>query len=367
MKQTVFFKMVGVLVLGLSLTLPGMAAETQNQDIVGEWRLARVVAADAAGGQRGGMMASILSLARDKDGKLTGRTIGMMGITELTDVKFENGTLTYSQTMRMRQGQEESVLRFTGTLKDGKLVGTQTSPRGEMQMEGTLLVAPPAIVGNWEITTTRGDQQRVSILSVTADKDGKFAATWQRQRNAQADNSAQADRPQGQRGPAALSDVEYKDGKLTFTRKFMGRGQQADQQQQTQQQERVSRYVLTAKGDVLTGTVTTEQGEQPVEGKRAAASPLAGTWILTITGDRGERTQRLVVNPDMSGLYGPTALEKIAFENNEVSFKISMSFGERTFESTFKGKLDGDKLVGQMSSTGQNDQVVTQEVVGKKL
>ena len=89
--------------------------------------------------------------------------------------------------------------------------------------------------------------------------------------------------------------------------------------------------------------------------------------MLTITGERGERTQRLVVNPDMSGLYGPTALDTVGFENNEVSFKISMSFGERTFENTFKGKLDGDKLVGQLSSTGQNDQVVTQDVVGKKM
>ena len=144
-------------------------------------------------------------------------------------------------------------------------------------------------------------------------------------------------------------------------------GARGGQQQQDQQQERVSRYVLTAKGDVLTGTVTTQQGEQAIAGKRAAASPLAGTWMLTITGERGERTQRLVVNPDMSGLYGPTALDTVGFENNEVSFKISMSFGERTFENTFKGKLDGDKLVGQLSSTGQNDQVVTQDVVGKKM
>jgi hypothetical protein len=361
MKRTDVFKMFGVVILVFSMALPALAAEAQ--DIVGDWQMARVEAADAAGGQRGGMMGSILSLVRDKDGKLTGKMIGMMGITELTDVKFANGTLSYSQTMRMRQ--EETVSTFTGTVKDGKLVGTQSSQRGDVQMEGTRQAAAPAIVGNWEITTTRGDQQRVTVLSVTADKDGKIAAAWQPQRReGQAERPAQADGSQGQRSPAALSDVEYKDGKLTFTRRTMGRGQQDPAQQP---QERVSRYVLTAKGDVLSGTVTTEQGEQAVEGKRAAASPLAGTWMLTITGERGERTQRLVVNPDLSGLYGPTALEKIGFENNDVSFKISMSFGERTFENTFKGKLDGDKLVGQMSSTGMDGQIVTQDVVGKKM
>ena len=366
MKRMAWLKTVGILVVMLTVTLPVWAADAKP-DIVGEWRLSRVMPADAqnAAAPRGGMMASILSLSRNKDGKLTGQMIGMMGITDLNDVKFENGTLTFSQTMRMRQ--EEAVSTFTGTLKEGKLVGTQTSPRGEMAMEGTPILPPPAIVGNWEITSTRGDRQMVTILSVTTDEDGKFAATWQPQRpqGQEQGQPQQADRPQGQRGFGELSDVQYKDGKLTFTRRSMRRTQQQDQQQD-QQQERVSTYVLTAKGDVLTGTVTSQQGERPIEGKRAAASPVVGTWMLTVTSERGERTQRLVVCPDMTALYGATPVEAVTCENNAVSFKITMGFGDRTFETTFKGTLDGDKLTGQLSSTGQNDQVFTQEVVGKK-
>jgi len=117
---------------------------------------------------------------------------------------------------------------------------------------------------------------------------------------------------------------------------------------------------------VLTGTVTSQQGERAIEGKRAAASPVVGTWMLTVTSERGERTQRLVVYPDMTALYGATPVEAVTCQDNAVSFKITMSFGDRTFETTFKGTLDGDKLTGQLSSTGQNDQVFTQEVVGKK-
>jgi hypothetical protein len=385
MKQAAFLRTVGILMMMVAVTLPVWAAD-EKPDIVGEWRLSRVMPADAqnAPAQRGGMMSSILTLSRDKDGKLTGQIIGMMGITELNNLKFENGTLSFSQTMRMRQ--EETVSTFTGTVKEGKLIGKQTSPRGEVEMEGTKIPTPPAIVGNWEITTTRGDQQMVTILSVTTDKDGKIAAAWQPQRGQgqreqgqrqqgdrpqgqrqEGDRSAQADRPQGQRGFGELSDVQYKDGKLTFSRRMMmGRRTQQQDQQQDQQQERVSTYVLTAKGDVLTGTVTNQQGERPIEGKRAAVSPVVGTWLLTLTSERGDRTQRLVVYPDMTGLYGATPVEAVTVEDKAVGFKISMSFGDRNFETTFKGTLDGDKLTGQLSSTGFNDQVMTQDVVGKK-
>lgn len=398
MKRTAMMKTLGCVALVLAAAMPVWAASAQ--DVVGDWSMERVGAGMQAQ-QRGGFGASILSLSLNKEGKLTGQMIGMMGITELNDVKFENGTLSFSQTLRMRQ--EEAVSRFTGTLRDGKLTGTQSNQRGEVQMEGTRAASGAPIIGEWEITTTRGEQQMVTILAVSPDKDGKMTVTWRPQRGqaqgqrtqadrpqgqrpqgerpAQADRpqgqrpqgerpaqGAQADRPQGQRiGGAEMTDVEYKDGKLSFTRRMMmgARGQQA---QQGQQQERVTRYVVSAKGDVLTGTLTNPQGEQtPINGKRAAASPLAGTWMLTVSGERGERTQRLVVYPDMSGLYGPMAVDNIAVENNDVSFSIAMSFGDRTIENAFKGKLDGDKLVGRMSTTGFDGQAVAQDVTGKKL
>lgn len=367
--------------LAVMFTMAVPVSAASPKDVVGDWRLERL-GEPAAGGQRGGMMSSILSLSQDKDGKLVGRIIGMWGITDLDNVKFENDKLSYSQTMRMRDN--EFVSQFSGTLRDGKLSGMVSSQRGDVEMVGTRIPTPPAIVGNWEITTTRGEQQMITVLSVSADKDGKLSATWtpqrgQRQgqpregtaqggrpaREGQADRpaqGAQGERPQGLRGPGELSDVEYKNGVLTFSRRMMGRGQQQDQQQ-----ERITRYVLTAKGDVLSGTVTTPQGERAIEGKRAAASPLAGTWMLTISGERGERTQRLVVYPDMSGLYGATELDKITVEDNAVSFSMSMGFGDRTFENTFKGKLDGEKLVGRMISTGFDGQPMTQDVTGKKL
>lgn len=410
MKRMAILGTLGILGLILTTALPVWAASA-NDAIVGEWRLERAGApGEQAGGgaMRGGMMGSLLSLSVNKEGKLVGQMIGMMGVTDLSNLKFENGKLSFSQTTR--RGDTEMVSQFSGTLKDGKMTVTQSSERGDVEMTGTRIPAAPEIVGNWEITTTRGEMQMVTILSVTTDKDGKIAATWTPQRGqgqfgqgpagqgmgqrpagqgqgqqgqqgqrparegqgqrpagqGQGGQFAQGERPQGMRGFGELSDVAYKDGVLTFSRRMMGRGGQ--QQDQQQAQERVTSYTVTAKGDVLTGTVKNPQGEEtPITGKRAAASPLAGKWLLTISSERGDRTQRLVVNPDMSGMFGTTPVEKITFEDNAVGFTTSMGFGDRTIENTFKGKLEGDKLVGQMSSTGFDGQATTQNVAGKKM
>lgn len=414
--------LLGILAIVLSLTLPAMAATAK--DIVGDWQLERAGGAAGGpgqgmggpgqgmgggmGGMRGGMTGSLLSLSLDKDGKLVGQMIGMMGITELNDVKFENDRLSFSQTMRMRD--TETVSRFSGTIKDGKLTGTQTSERGEVEMTGTHVRSALPILGNWEITTTRGEIQMVNVLSVTTDEAGKIAATWTRQRGQgmggrqqgalggaggaqgerpQRPQGAEGERPQRQQGAGAmgqgamgaaqLTDVEYKDGKLSFARRMTGgRGQQQDQPQQ----ERITRYVVSAAGDVLTGTVTNAQGEETaITGKRAAGSPLQGTWMLTISGGGmgggmggGDRVQRLIVNPDLSGMFGATAVEKITVEGNSVSFVVSMGFGDFSIDNTFKGTLEGERLVGQMTSSGMGGmgggmggEGMSQSVVGRKL
>ncbi|HDS84460.1 MAG TPA: hypothetical protein ENN97_04610, partial [Phycisphaerales bacterium] len=239
-------------------------ALAENLDIVGDWRLERSGAQNVqAQRPRGGMMSSILSLSRDKDGKLSGQMIGLWGVSDLENLKYENRTLTFSQRTRFRQ--DEFVSQFTGRLtEDGKLVGAQTSQQGEVQVGGTRLPALPDIVGNWEITTTRGERQMVTVLSVTTDEDGKIVASWQPrrglrtgQRPEQGQQRPQGERPDRQRGQGErpdrpdqaerpsrqfaggleLSDVEYKDGVLTFTRQFRGRTQQQDQQP-----DRVTRY-----------------------------------------------------------------------------------------------------------------------------
>jgi precorrin-6B methylase 2 len=57
------------------------------------------------------------------------------------------------------------------------------------------------------------------------------------------------------------------------------------------------------------------------------------------------------VNPDLSGLYGATPVKKIDLEGNQVSFRITRTFGDQEFESNFKGTLNGRKLTGELVSS----------------
>jgi hypothetical protein len=80
-----------------------------------------------------------------------------------------------------------------------------------------------------------------------------------------------------------------------------------------------------------------------------------------ITSDQGDRKQVLTVRPDLSGLYGPTAVEKINLDGDKVNFKVSTKFGERTIELSFEGKLAENKLTGELTSPQG-----TRKVTGQK-
>jgi hypothetical protein len=54
-------------------------------------------------------------------------------------------------------------------------------------------------------------------------------------------------------------------------------------------------------------------------------------------------------------------IEKINLEGNKVSFKIVLKFHQRTFEMNFEGKLEGPRIVGEISAFRG-----TQKVSGKK-
>jgi hypothetical protein len=327
MKQTTFLKTAVILsVLVLAVLPVRVIAAEPAKELVGDWRM--------TGEANGRPMDSILSLTLDKDGKLVGKTINFFGVIELKDIKFEADKLTFTQTMRFRDN--ESTSNFTGTLKDGKLTGTMSSERGEYNLQGARIQPKPAIAGVWEITTKRTDRETTSTLTIKADKDGKLSGLWK-----------------SQRGEGEVSDVSFKDDKLSFKRKM-----QSQDQQQVE-----SAYELTVKGDTMTGTSKSPRGEASLTGKRANP-PVVGTWELTMTSERGERIQLLTIYPDLSALYGPSELEKIIVEDNKISFKMSRTFGDRTFEMEFKGTLEGDKLTGEMTTGPDNP---AQKVVGKKI
>ena len=345
MKQATFLKTAGFLsiLVFLACVTQVFAQEPAKKDITGDWHLKT----DFNEWQ----MDSIMTLSRDAEGKLSGVWIGFWGYTNMDDLKYEDGKISFKRTFG--SGDRRFTSSFTGTIKEGKLTGTTSSERGDFAVEGAQSKACPA-VGNWEFKFTRGDREFTSTLVVKADKEGKLSGEWkrpQRQRPRQEGDQQSDQQRQRRFGPTVIKDLAFKDGKLTFTRV---RG--------SEDRRRESKYDLTLKGDTLSGKTESSRGSFDITAKRADPV-IVGKWELTITSERREFKQILTVNPDMSALYGPIPVDKIETEDNKVNFKAMFGFGERSFESQFKGQLDGEKLTGEM--TGFRDTI--QKVTGKKI
>jgi len=276
----------------------------------------------------GRQMDSILSFSRDQDGNVTGQWIGFGGVTALKDVKFEEGKLSFTRVSQNRDGQA-STSTFKGTIADGKLTGTVTSERGESTLTGARALRLPRAAGLWDLKTKRADRESTATLTLGADKEGQLTGQWKTER-----------------GELAVSDVQFAQGKLTFKAKSTNPDRAYE-----------ATFEGTLQRDALTGTLKSERGETTVEGTRQGAA-LIGTWNLEVVSERGTRTQRLVVNPDLSGFYGAFSIKKINFQNDAVAFPMTMQFGDQSFEMSFKGKLQDAKLTGELT-TSQGSQKVT--------
>jgi len=328
MKHQTLFKAVLycslMVMIILSAQVKAQPSQSRGRGLYGDW----LVKVDYDGRQ----FESILSFSRDREGNQTGSWISFMGLSELKDIKYEEGQLSFAWVSRNREG-ESRTSNFKGTVKDGILSGTLSSDRGEYKLEGKRSPRVSRAVGNWAMTLKMGEREFTSTLIVKADKEGKLTAQWQ-----------------SQRGESEITDLQYERGNLTFKRKST-----------YQDRERESAFEGTVRGDTLSGVMKSERGEITVEGKLVGA-PLIGTWNLEVASERGSRKQRLMVNPDMSGLYGAIPIKKVNLEDDKVSFKIVLEFGERKFEMSFEGKLEESKLAGELTTS-----MGSQKVKGTKV
>ena len=329
MKQQTFFKAVLccslMVMIILSAQVKAQPSQSRRGGLYGDWQ----VKINYGGGQ----FDSILSFSRDREGKQTGSWISLMGLSELKDIKYEEGQLSFSRDSRNREG-ETTTSNFKGTIKDGILTGTWSSDRGEYKMEGKRSPRVPRAVGSWVIKYKFGEREITSTLVVEADKEGNLTAQWQ-----------------GRRSKSEITELQYERGNLSFKRKST-----------YQDSQRESAFEGTVRGDTLSGVMKSERGEIAVEGK-LIGGPVIGTWNLEIASERGSSKQRLMVNADMSGLYGANPIKKVNLEGDQVSFKIVLEYGERKFEISFKGKLEDSKLTGELTSSRGSQKVKGTKVI----
>ncbi len=329
MKRQTFFKAglccTLMVIVMLSVQARAQSSSSSRWRLYGDWQ----VKVDYDGRQ----FESILSFSRNQEGNLTGNWISFMGLSELKDITYEEGKISFSRDRRNRDG-ETTTSNFKGTIEDGKISGTWSSSRGENKLEGKRAPRIPRAVGSWEIKYKIGDRDIPSKLVIKVDKEGNLTGQWQ-----------------SRRGESAVTDLQYERGKLTFKRT-------------STYQDRKREYTFegTVRGDTLSGTIKSERGEIEVEGKLIGGS-LIGTWNLEVASERGSRKQRLKVNPDMSGLYGAIAIKKVELEGEKVNFKIVLEFGDQKYEISFEGKIEGPKLTGEITTSRGSQKITGTKVI----
>ena len=279
-------------------------------------------------------MDAILSLSRNQAGTLAGQWIGFRGVTELKDVRFEDGKLSFVQVVRF--GDNEFSSNFAGTLADGILSGILTNDRGESRVEARRARRLPRAVGNWEMSFKVGERDITTTLAVKAGREGQLKAEWI-----------------SQWGEHEVTDIKYERSQLTFKRKSA-----------FQDQEMNSEFTGTVdwQTDSLSGVITSDWGEMPAQGKRVNAD-LIGTWDLDITADQFNYKQRFSVHRDMSGRFGTLPIDQVEFKEGQVSFKVVSRFGDQEFEMTFKGKLVDSTLTGELTTSRGTQQITGSKVV----
>lgn len=312
----------------LSLTVSSTDVSAQQRsrrgrDLFGDWQIKMDF--------NGREWESILAFSRNREGNRSGQWITFFGVTDLKDVTFEDGKLSFVHERRNRSG-DTVTSNFSGSIADGKLTGTLSNDRGELRVEGSRSPRIRRAAGNWETKFSIGEREITNKLVITTDKEGKLAVDWQ------------SDRVKHE-----ISDIRYERGRLTFkTNSTMD------------DRSWESNFEAAFERGAFAGTIKSDRGERPVKGT-LIGTPLIGTWNLDISSERGERKQRLRVFPDMSGLYGPTPVEKVELEDDNVSFKISFDFGDNPFEISFQGKIEGSSLQGKLTSPRGTRQVTGQK------
>jgi len=294
------------------------SAGQQKRGITGDWEIKM----DFNGQQ----VTSILSFSKNKEDKLAGKWIAFWGVNELNNLKYEENKLSFVQVSRF--GDNEITSNFSGAIRRGKISGTLSNDRGQFEVEGKRLRRIPMVMGSWEMKFKVGERDITTMLVVKSDENGKPAAQWQ-----------------SQWGEHQITDVTFKKGKLTFQRKS-----------KIQDREFESTFEGTLKAHKLSGVIKSEWGDVTTEGTRVGAV-LVGLWDLEISSDSGSRKQLFRVNPDLSAMLGPIAVKKVNLNDNEVTFKTELQFGEQKFEIGFAGKLDGMKLSGELTSSRGSQQV----------
>lgn len=289
-----------------------------------------------------------LTISQKADGTWDAKWVSPMGESVISNVKVQEGKVTFDRKVKFND--QEFSMTFTGTAQGDKLTGVSKSDMGEIQVNGKRFGA--ALIGKWALTSVSERGTRNLMMTVYSDLTGRYEFFG---------------------GEIPMKDLKLEGNQVTFALE-MGFGDQTFK----------SEFKGTLQDGTIKGQMTSERGTSEITGQKlpaaapgagavastasaSSSSAVVGTWEFTREGQDGtRRTSTLKIKPDMTGTYtmrdNEAPISDLKVADDDVTFKVTMSFNGNEVPMEFKGKLDGKALKGEFTSSRG-----TREAVGKKI
>jgi hypothetical protein len=287
---------VGVFLICWSSVAPAEAAE----GITGYWDI------KIRFGER--EMTSKLRIFKNDDGQLAGTWTSRRSRSKLSDVRFEEGKLTFTRKSTYRDRQWVST--YEGTLSGDTLTGVIKSERGQATANGKR--GGPDLTGNWELTSTSQRGTRTRLLTIKDDKTATM-------RFGDDDIAVKDLRIEGE----LLSlKVELSFGEQSFTMEFKGKLQ----------------------GEVLEGEFVTSRGSRKVTGKRVTGQAPGSAQSSPALGDPSKPARTEVITP----------IRNETFDRNGTTKQRKQGGNPRKVAGylAFDGSMDGNRQVDPQIAVG---------------
>ncbi len=188
------------------------------------------------------------------------------------------------------------------------------------------------LYGDWQVMVNYDGGQYGSILSFSRDREGNQTGSWI--------SFFQV---------YELKDIKYEEGQLSFSRVSRGR----DGESWT------TNFKGTIKDGILSGTHSSNRGENKLEGKRSPrVSRAVGSWAMKYKFGEREITSTFIVKADKEGNLtaewqgrrSKSEITDLQYERGNLTFKRKSTYQDRQFESTFEGTIRGNTLSGVIKS-----------------
>jgi len=138
------------------------ARKKPKSPVLGQWELKYQI------GDRD--ITAKLSVSQKPDGTLDAKWTSEFGQSVISNVKLQDGRLSFSRKITFNDNSFEST--FEATVRDNKLTGTSKSERGEVEVAGQRIGS--ALIGKWELTRTTDQGPRTNVLMIDPDLTGRY-------------------------------------------------------------------------------------------------------------------------------------------------------------------------------------------------